>query len=100
MKCEKNLIEETLSHEERKQIGSLEVIEKPITYKQALNRQFMKNAQEMGKKQDIYCLDDFLDLPEGDLYKVSEKEHRELSEIMKLTLRKNPRLKTYEGKLS
>ncbi|CAI2382004.1 unnamed protein product [Moneuplotes crassus] len=96
MKCEKNLIEETLSHEERKQVGSLEVIEKPITYKQALNRQFMKNAQEMGKKQDIYCLDDFLDLPEGELYQVSEKEHRELSEIMKLTLRKNPRLKTYE----
>jgi DNA mismatch repair ATPase MutS len=85
-KCDKLLFEEFAN--------------KLITYNQALNRQFMKNAAaKTGNSQTFYCLDDFLDLPTGKLFKVSEKEHHELSEIMNLTLRKNKKLKTYNGKL-
>jgi len=44
----------------------------------------------------LYCIDDFYDQPGGDIYKVSQKEQKEISKVMDATMRVNPRLKTYE----
>ena len=99
LKWDKYLIEQWLGNEERHLLIGNEVTTKPLTYTQAIFRQDMKDAEKQGKTQKIFWLDDFLDLENGELFRVSEKQHRELSEIMSLTLRKNPKLKTYEGKL-
>ena len=55
------------------------------------------NMEKYGKAKRYYCLDDFLQKPEGDLFRVSEKQKRELDKVMKATMRRNPRLNTYEG---
>jgi hypothetical protein len=71
-----------------------------ITHAQALNRQYINNVKSStGKYKPLICIDDFIELPNGEMYKVNDREHREIQKVMNSTLKKNPRLKTFEGKL-